>query len=45
MIELILFLAGVAVGAAGYRYSLKHQPELVEKLAAKIKAKADELRE
>jgi hypothetical protein len=36
--ELLLgFAAGVALGAAGYRYSLKRWPDRLEALAAEIK--------
>lgn len=43
MIEIaIAFGLGVAVGAWGYRYSLKKRPDAVERIAAEIKAKGDE---
>ncbi|MBP6708012.1 MAG: hypothetical protein KA223_02530 [Candidatus Accumulibacter sp.] len=43
MIELIIgFVVGAALGAAGYRFALKRNPAMVEKIAAEIKAKGDE---
>jgi len=35
-------IVGAAVGAWGYRYSLKKRPDAVERIAAEIKAKGDE---
>lgn len=38
LIILLAFLAGLAVGFAGYRYSLKRDPEKLEAWAKSIKA-------
>lgn len=39
------FVAGVGVGAGGYRYFLKRNPAALEALAAKIKQAADKVLE
>jgi hypothetical protein len=37
MIEVLAFLAGVAIGVVGYRYMLKRDPEALEHWASEIR--------
>jgi hypothetical protein len=41
LVPLATFAAGIAVGFAGYRYSLKRNPEKLEAWAKSIKAARD----
>lgn len=43
MFEILFLLAGLAIGAAGYRYFLKRDPDALEAWAKKIKGQADTL--
>ena len=44
MFYVLVFVVGVSLGAAGYRYYLKRDPEKLEAWAKLIKEKADALR-
>jgi len=43
MIEGLAFVAGAAVGAWGYRYWLKRDPERLEAWAKRLKALAEQV--